>query len=99
MSARLELEAIEVHAEGEPGRVITSAAGMVRGDTMAERFAYCRSHLDGLRQLILGGIDQRLWQALIFLGALWFGSILLTALAARRNQLWNLTRLVPSVKM
>ena len=53
MSARLELEAIEVHAEGEPGRVITSAAGLVRGDTMAERFAYCRSHLDGLRRLIL----------------------------------------------
>jgi proline racemase len=53
MSARIELEAIEVHAEGEPGRVITSAAGLVRGDTMAERFAYCRSHLDGLRQLIL----------------------------------------------
>ena len=53
MSARLELEAIEVHAEGEPGRVITSAAELVRGDTMAERFAYCRSQLDGLRQLIL----------------------------------------------
>ncbi len=32
-------------------------------------------------------------------GRLWLGSILLTALAARRNQLWNLTRLVPSVKM
>ena len=50
MSTRLELEAIEVHAEGEPGRVITSAAGLIRGDTMAERFAYCRSHLDGLRR-------------------------------------------------
>lgn len=55
--------------------------------------------VNGLRQLILGGIDGRLWQALIFLGALWAGSLLLTALAARRNQLWNLTRLVPSVKM
>ncbi|KMO83094.1 hypothetical protein BST22_18060 [Mycolicibacterium chubuense] len=55
--------------------------------------------VNGLRQLILGGIDGRLWQALIFLGALWLGSILLTALAARRNQLWNLTRLVPTVKM
>ncbi len=55
--------------------------------------------VNGLRQLILGGIDGRLWQALIFLGALWVGSLLLTALAARRNQLWNLTRLVPSVKM
>lgn len=55
--------------------------------------------VNGLRQLILGGIDQRLWQALIFLVGLWLGSMVLTSLAARRNQLWNLTRLVPSVKM
>lgn len=55
--------------------------------------------VNGLRQLILGGIDGRLLQALIFMVALWLGSILLTSLAARRNQLWNLTRLVPSVKM
>ena len=31
MSTASTLEAIEVHAEGEPGRVITSAAGLVRG--------------------------------------------------------------------
>ena len=55
--------------------------------------------VNGLRQLILGGIDHRLWQALIFMVALWLGSILVTSLAARRNQLWNLTRLVPVVKM
>ncbi|APE16006.1 YhgE/Pip domain-containing protein [Mycolicibacterium pallens] len=55
--------------------------------------------VNGLRQLILGGIDGRLWQALIFMVALWLGSMLLTSLAARRNQLWNLTRLVPTVKM
>lgn len=48
-----ELETIEVHAEGEPGRVITNAAGLVRGDTMVERFEYCREHLDGLRSAIL----------------------------------------------
>jgi len=36
---------------------------------------------------------------LIFMVAVWLGSILLTSLAARRNQLWNLTRLVPVVKM
>lgn len=48
-----ELEAIEVHAEGEPGRVITNAAGLVQGDTMVERFTYCREHLDGLRRAIL----------------------------------------------
>ncbi|HEY5224488.1 MAG TPA: proline racemase family protein [Microbacteriaceae bacterium] len=48
-----QLEAIEVHAEGEPGRVITNAAGLVRGDSMRERFAYCQNHLDGLRRAIL----------------------------------------------
>lgn len=48
-----ELEAIEVHAEGEPGRVITNAAALVRGETMAERFAFCRDHLDDLRRAIL----------------------------------------------
>lgn len=48
-----ELEAIEVHAEGEPGRVITNAAGLVQGDTMVERFLYCQGQLDGLRRAIL----------------------------------------------
>ncbi|PZQ90400.1 MAG: hypothetical protein DI534_04090 [Leifsonia xyli] len=48
-----ELTAIEVHAEGEPGRVITNAAPLVHGATMKERFDYCRDHLDGLRRAIL----------------------------------------------
>ncbi len=42
-----------MHAEGEPSRVITSAADLVQGDTMAERFDYCRAELEGLRRLIL----------------------------------------------
>lgn len=49
----LTLEAIEAHAEGEPGRVLVSAADLVHGRTMAERLAYCRGELEGLRQLIL----------------------------------------------
>ncbi len=53
MTMKLSLEAIEAHAEGEPSRVITSAADLVVGDTMAERFDYCRTELDGLRRLIL----------------------------------------------
>ena len=53
MSVKITLEAIEVHAEGEPSRVITSAADLVQGETMAERFDYCRAELDGLRRLIL----------------------------------------------
>jgi len=50
---RISLEAIEAHAEGEPSRVITSAAAHVQGDTMAERFDYCCAELEGLRRLIL----------------------------------------------
>jgi proline racemase len=38
VSIKIALEAIEVHAEGEPSRVITSAADLVQGETMAERF-------------------------------------------------------------
>ena len=48
----LRLRTVEVHAEGEPGRVVLDAAHLVQGDTMAERFAYCREHLHGLRELL-----------------------------------------------
>ncbi|MFE5672702.1 proline racemase family protein [Agromyces sp. NPDC056523] len=51
--SRFDLDAIEVHAEGEPGRIITNAAGLVRGDTMAERLAYCRAELEWLRRALL----------------------------------------------
>lgn len=47
------LTTVEVHAEGEPGRVILDAAHLVHGATMAERLAYCRSHVDWLRHLVL----------------------------------------------
>jgi proline racemase len=48
-----ELSTVEVHAEGEPSRVVLDASGLVGGATMAERFAYCRAHLQGLRRLLL----------------------------------------------
>lgn len=47
------VDTIEVHAEGEPGRVIPNAARFVKGETMAERFDYCVSELHGLRRLLL----------------------------------------------
>jgi proline racemase len=52
-AAPLALDAIEVHAEGEPGRILTSAAGLVQGGTMAERLQYCKDNLDWLRRLML----------------------------------------------
>jgi len=47
------IDTIEVHAEGEPGRIILNAADLVKGETMAERLAYCKEHLDWLRKLVL----------------------------------------------
>lgn len=52
-SGPLTLTTVEVHAEGEPGRVVLDAAHLVQGDTMAQRFAWCREHLDPLRELLL----------------------------------------------
>lgn len=49
----LTLTTVEVHAEGEPGRVVLDAAHLVHGDTMAERLAYCRANLDWLREFVL----------------------------------------------
>lgn len=50
---KLTLDAIEVHAEGEPGRILTNAASLVEGTTMAERLQYCKDNLDWLRRLML----------------------------------------------
>lgn len=52
-ATEIALDAIEVHAEGEPGRILTSAAGLVQGETMAERLQYCKDNLDWLRRLML----------------------------------------------
>jgi proline racemase len=47
------VHAIDVHAEGEPGRVLIGSHLHVRGATMAERLQYCEKHLDDLRRLLL----------------------------------------------
>jgi proline racemase len=49
----LTLTTVEVHAEGEPGRIVLDAGDLVRGDTMPERLAHCRANLDWLRKLLL----------------------------------------------
>jgi proline racemase len=47
------INAIDVHAAGEPGRVLIDSHLHVKGATMAERLQYCRQHLDDLRLLLL----------------------------------------------
>jgi proline racemase len=50
---RRTIPAIDVHAAGEPGRVVIASHLHVRGATMADRLQYCREHLDDLRLLLL----------------------------------------------
>jgi proline racemase len=49
----LLVSAVDVHAEGEAGRVLLGGNLRVRGATMAERLAWCVEHLDDLRLLLL----------------------------------------------
>ena len=53
MRPRFVVSAVDVHAEGEPGRVLLSSALRVQGRSMAERLEYCRANLDWLRRLML----------------------------------------------
>ncbi|MGA8327779.1 MAG: hypothetical protein WB777_00575, partial [Mycobacterium sp.] len=55
--------------------------------------------VNGLRQLILGGIDTRLWQAVIVLFGITALALTISCLSARRHRLWNLERLIPAIKM
>jgi putative membrane protein len=84
---------------------LVSAGGMYPVETTSKpfqvlhRFDPMTYGVNGLRQLILGGIDFRLWQALIALIGIWLLGLAISCLSARRNQLWNLTRLLPSIKI
>jgi putative membrane protein len=55
--------------------------------------------VNGLRQLILGGIDGRLWQAIIVMVGIWAVSLTISSLSARRDRLWTLDRLIPAIKV
>jgi putative membrane protein len=84
---------------------LVSAGGMYPVETTSKpfqvlhRFDPMAYGVNGLRQLILGGIDFRLWQAVIVLIGIAAVALTITCLSARRNQLWNLTRLLPSIKI
>ncbi|GAB3300439.1 proline racemase family protein [Parasphingorhabdus pacifica] len=53
MISKQIIHTVDVHAEGEPGRVLIGSNLHVKGETMAERLQYCRNHLDALRLLLL----------------------------------------------
>jgi putative membrane protein len=84
---------------------MVSAGGMYPVETTSRpfqvmhRFDPMTFGVNGLRQLILGGIDGRLWQAVIVLVCIWAGALGISSLCARRNRTWNLIRLLPAIKM
>jgi putative membrane protein len=84
---------------------LVSAGGMYPVETTSKpfqilhRFDPMTFGVNGLRQLILGGIDFRLWQAIIVLFGIWALALAISCLSARRDQLWNLDRLIPAIKV
>lgn len=53
MSFSLTLKAVDVHAEGEPGRVITDGIPELVGDTMLDKMHWMEANADHIRQLML----------------------------------------------
>src|SRR5688500_10097310 len=47
------ITAVDAHAEGEPGRVITAGVGPIPGETVFAQMLHLRDHGDGLRRLML----------------------------------------------
>jgi proline racemase len=47
------INSIDVHAEGEAGRILLGAHLLVRGTTWPERMRWCEAELDWLRRLLL----------------------------------------------
>jgi proline racemase len=51
--ATTTVTSIDVHAEGEPGRILLGSHLLVRGGTWPERMHWCATRLDWLRRLLL----------------------------------------------
>ncbi|MDB9856892.1 proline racemase family protein [Amylibacter sp.] len=47
------IQSVEVHAEGEPGRVITGGMPQLKGDSVYEKMRYMEAHHDDLRLKML----------------------------------------------
>ncbi len=53
MEAKIRLSAVEAHAEGEPGRVITGGLPPIPGETVFDKMCWLRDNRDDLRKLLL----------------------------------------------
>jgi putative membrane protein len=84
---------------------LVSAGGMYPVETTSRpfqilhRFDPMTYGVNGLRQLILGGIDARLWQAIVVLVVITAVALAISSLSARRDRTWNISRLIPAIKI
>ncbi|OZG26165.1 hypothetical protein BH683_025495 [Williamsia sp. 1138] len=96
------------------GRVVTlaflmlqlvSAGGIYPVQTTAKPFQYIHYvdpmtyTVNGLRQLTVGGVDSRLWVAIVVLASITVVCLLLSAWSARRNRQYTMDRLYPPVEV
>ncbi|WP_370490116.1 YhgE/Pip family protein [Mycobacterium sp. pV006] len=96
------------------GRVVTlaflmlqlvSAGGIYPVETTAKPFQIIHPFdpmtyaVNGLRQVIVGGIDARLWTAITVLTAVALASLAASAWAARRNRQYTMDRLHPPIEV
>ncbi|WP_326697060.1 YhgE/Pip domain-containing protein [Streptomyces sp. NBC_01754] len=84
---------------------LTSAGGTYPVQTSPGFFEAIHPYLpmtyvvDGLRRLITGGGLGPVWQGCLVLSAFTAGALALTALAARRKQVWTVERLHPELSL
>jgi len=53
MNVKHIISVIDSHTAGEPTRIIVDGFGKVKGDTMAERMDYLKTHMDWLRKSLM----------------------------------------------
>ena len=96
------------------GRVVTlaflmfqlvSAGGIYPVETTAKPFQIIHPYdpmtyaVNGLRQLIMGGIDGRLWTAVVVLSGVLLVALAVSAWADRRNRQYTMERLHPPIEV
>ncbi|WP_420042049.1 YhgE/Pip domain-containing protein [Gordonia sp. MP11Mi] len=84
---------------------LTSAGGIYPVETTTKPFQYIHwvdpmtYTVNGLRQMIMGGVDYRFWVALAVLSCLTVIFLSVSVVAARRNRQYTMDRLYPPVEV
>ncbi|MEP9413393.1 YhgE/Pip domain-containing protein [Gordonia sp. VNQ95] len=85
--------------------MLTSAGGIYPVPTTTKPFQYIHwvdpmtYTVTGLRQLTVGGVDDRFWWALLVVISMTVVFLAISTLAARRNRQYNMDRLYPPVEV